>query len=94
LPKKYGKSITNRQVYLDLYDKEMSWDPGEYNSGDKTIPYKGNKTTWRQLIESNPDITNKALFFASVMDEGGDKFTSLNKYKQPPFHGAKNFGLD
>lgn len=56
-------------------------------------------TTWRNLLENRNDISDKALLFASVMDEGGDRFTDNYKERYHPdtvneLSGFSFFGLD
>jgi hypothetical protein len=59
--------------------------------------YKKEDTSWRELIGGRNDIKeeDKALFYASLMDEGADQFT-YNQYggQRKPYDGFADFGLD
>lgn len=56
-------------------------------------------TTWRNLLENRNDISDKALLFSSLMDEGGDQFTNrsrkmYNHNTISGLNGFTSFGLD
>ena len=49
-------------------------------------------TTWRKILEARKDIKNKELLFASLMNEGGDKY--MNDDFPTNISGYNYFGLD
>jgi len=97
---KYGSGVKNRQVYMDLYKKPLSplADKDFILSFDPPagIEKTDAPITWENLITQRTDIDNPALLFASIMDEGGDRFTDQNdaSFTSPTVSGFENFGLD
>ena len=76
--------------YSRLIDKSASeWDSNKSNQ----LKYNTKDTSWRTLL-NRKDIKNKALFYASLMDEGADKFMADEESQQAPYEGFGTFGLD
>lgn len=83
--------------YRDKLDQAQSQLLDEIVS-DPTNTFKTNQeaTTWRKVFSKRKDIPDKALLFASLMDEGGDKFSAiaLNGQQDMLLAGYGYFGLD
>jgi hypothetical protein len=91
----YNIYVNNRRGEY-LREQQLMRDQFYEDEGSKTI-HKKEDTTWRDLIGTRTDIReeDKALFYASIMDEGADAFTNENEGgRQQPYSGYDDFGLD
>lgn len=84
------ESDKQSKAYRDMYEKQL-----DLRKKINTSPYNAidildtQETTWRQALENRDDISNKALIFASLMEEGGNKYSNDNT-----IDGFQHFGLD
>lgn len=83
------------KIRYDLKQESDSLYKSYLDDPTSRLPIQA-KTTWKQIFDNREDIDNKELLFASLMDEGGDRFTSqaaknMNYYG---ISGFKHFGLD
>ena len=94
----------NRPINTESYKEEIN-PPGPIRDRlpqghpareDKNYRFRfdipASQTSWRDLIGSRDDIDNKALFYASMMDEGAATM-NLDSV-QLPIDGFEEFGLD
>lgn len=68
-----------------------------YDSPGVTIEQKNEATSWKKMIEGRGDIQNKAMLYASLMDEGGDVFTHryyTGDESRAAYSGFYSFGID
>lgn len=101
-----GMSEEDAQLRGDYYDYMMN-SLGDFNKQRSDARYSfendpstkietvNPKTTWRNLIEKRKDVKDKALLYASLMDEGGDQFTyNYQGGERDAYSGFGSFGLD
>lgn len=96
--------VIDRPINIEAYRTEMGLPPFLLERMPKSHPARkdedyvfrvdnpATQTSWRKLLEGRDDIDNKALFYASMMDEGAVRMDmdSLSA----PIDGFANFGLD
>lgn len=77
-------------LYSDIYSKKLDLKYAIKDSPlNKIDTLDTQKTTWREVFEGRDDIDNKALMFASLMEEGGNTYDNKDV-----IDGFLHFGLD
>jgi hypothetical protein len=98
LPKKY-QSLSDDEM------KDYLYEIGQFSKEAPRIKgFPAKNDTWKDIIERNKNINNKALLFSSLMDEGGDQTSSdlkeganndeFMRNLMREFDGYASFGLD
>jgi len=92
LPEKY-KNLEKSEL------KDYLFEINTYGAEQPRIKgFPAKKDTWRDIIDRNKNIENKALLFASLMDEGGDKVSNHKAVWDgdviQEYDGYRHFGLD
>ena len=82
-----NSDIIRKKVVSDLESNRERF----YSHPDNLVTVPAISTTWQKELAQREDIANKPLFVASLLDEGGDEFTST---RQKSIGGYSHFGLD
>ena len=80
---------------MPFYDKRQTLIDQFNNNPASRISVDNPETSWKEIINNNPDIEDRELLFASLMDEGADFFTNNNiGGERASYDGYHTFGLD